>query len=394
MMIRVYRVLVYTLICFSFTTLTYQLWPSSFFINRIIGVLIIAELGCIIIKNFRRKDLIFTVCIMMSALVSLVLAKDILKSINDMIYWVVTSFLLWKICDDKISDKLYYELTKSRRFMILIIVVNNILILIGFFLPSCYTTVWEGQYYVGFAYSSHSLSCGICIVLSLTLTTLKDKTLKTYHSLYLIPGTLAIMQSGARTFIISLLVIWIIFYRDFLKLKFIKILLVPIGIIGATYLFMNSEMMNKMVYTYNNVYTSTNTVASFTSGRTEFWAIDLGAFLNFNIFNKLFGNGFDYVYYVNKTMYSLEIWAHNDLLDLLLSVGLFGTIIYIKIFMRLIAKIRSTIKAKLDQYLLIMYIVLITLLNGLFLYQHYLYSFIILFVLLTGTSQKKIEEKL
>jgi hypothetical protein len=116
----------------------------------------------------------------------------------------------------------------------------------------------------------------------------------------------------------------------------------------------------------------------FTSGRSVFWLIDLRAFYDFGFLNKLAGNGFDYIYYVNKTFYNMEIWAHNDIINLLLSVGLIGTSVYLFVIGRMIKNINVTVGKRFPSALLISYVVFPALINGFFMYQHYLYSFVIL----------------
>jgi O-antigen ligase len=142
-----------------------------------------------------------------------------------------------------------------------------------------------------------------------------------------------------------------------------------------------------MTTSATNQYSSLNPVEAFTNGRTAFWAIDLQAYLQGNLFYKIFGHGFDYIYYINQTRYGLRIWAHNDFINVLLCNGILGIITYFYSYICIFREAWKNLK-KLDAILLSLFLVIIALINGLFVYQHYLYSFIIIYVLATNFNSK------
>jgi len=154
-------------------------------------------------------------------------------------------------------------------------------------------------------------------------------------------------------------------------------------------MFLNSEMMNKFSFTIGNQYIANNFIGQFTNGRVNFWKIDINSFQNFGLIEKMFGKGFDFVYSTNKRLYGSEIWAHNDLIDCLLSVGIVGLYIYIYIIGIMLYNISKFIKSKINILLLSFYFIFPLLINGLFLYQHYLYSFVLLCVFLFMIENKK-----
>lgn len=381
MKISVYTILVRLIVLFSFTTLTYRLWPSFIPVNRILGFLIVIALLIIVLNNLRKKDLLVILSVFLSVILSYFFASEYSINITDSIYFFTTVLCLVLISNQNIVRNLQSALFDSYKFIFFFVLIETLLVTVGFFIPSSYTINWEGRYYVGFGMVQHSFASGVTLMLALTLYLLKMKGSKTLHFIYLLPGTIAILQSGARTFLISLVIIWALYYINILKKVTIKIAILPIITIVALYLYLNSSMVDKLSYLSGNEYISTNTMAQLTSGRTEFWMIDINAFLNFNLINKVFGNGFDYVYHVNQTEYGMKIWAHNDIINLLLSIGLFGVLIYIILLIKTFYKLKKNTVKFINWFLIVSYFLVVSLINGLFTYQHYLFSFIILVLL-------------
>ena len=101
------------------------------------------------------------------------------------------------------------------------------------------------------------------------------------------------------------------------------------------------------------------------------------------------GNGFDYVYYINKTRYGLQIWAHNDFVNVLLCNGIIGIWVYFYSYFCVFRESWRNMK-KLDAILLSLFLLIIALINGLFVYQHYLYSFVIMYLLASSFNNKEL----
>ena len=376
-MVNVYHLFVNIIVLFCCSTLTYRFWPP---INRVLAVFIVGLCIYFYCRKLTKKKCILALGLISIFAFSLVMTNDIKQNLNDYLYWLVTIILCVELSDDEFLITLSNCFSSANRIMKAILIIGNFVLLIGFFLPSCYSSAWEGHYYVGFAYSQHSICCGCCILLVIGLFYFRNEKLNFSKLPYFLPASLAILQSGARTFIISLLIIWLFIYMDLIHSKNLKLLLFPIVLVLASYFILNSSMMEKFLFASTNQYTSSNKWVSFSSGRFDFWTIDITAFLNSNIINKIFGNGFSYVYEVNKELYGLYIWAHNDLIDVLLSAGIIGTLIY---FLPIFEMLKSAWKIhmpKIEKIAIILYFVFPLLINGLFAYQHYLYSFLILLI--------------
>lgn len=227
------------------------------------------------------------------------------------------------------------------------------------------------------------------MVLILCVLTEEKKNIR--NIAYFIPGIIAILESGARIFLIPVIVILYVFYRYYIDSITVKTVCFPILIIAAIYIFINSGMLEKFAFVKDNTYISSNMLGQITSGRTEFWMIDLNAFQDYSLLNKLVGKGFDNVYRINKAGYGMAIWAHNDVINTLLSTGLLGCLLYLIAFIQHIYTIFKSHSTRIERALISSYIVIPMLLNGYCVYQHYLYSaiiFITLYLSIQDTRQR------
>lgn len=380
MKVNMHRVLAVAIILFCISSLTYAFWPP---INRVLALFIIAALVSCFLTNIRQKDVIIGLGLIGVLIFSVVMAEDMAQNLEDWLYWAVTCVFLAMLTRADFVKKLNASIKSQRVIVCLIIWTANIVLSIGFFIPSCYA----GGYYIGFSYSQHVLSCGCCILLALVLFYFKGRTASVKQLLSMLPATLAILSGGARTFIISIVVIWFLFFLDFVKNARTRLVAVPVFLVVAIVLFLDSGMMQKFLITTDNIYISENTLTAMSSGRLEFWNLDIMAFLDADMLKKLLGHGFDYVYRLNYLEYGLAIWAHNDIINLLICAGLLGTAIYISVFSSFLRCVFKKIDQKKRGIACVLYVMLPMLLNGLFLYQHYLYSVVILYLYLTEPDQ-------
>lgn len=190
-----------------------------------------------------------------------------------------------------------------------------------------------------------------------------------------------IFETGARTYIVPACIILYLYVKGNLKGKIKRIIIFSIAILAVTFIFMKSGMYEKFVWSSiaSNQNASSSLVSS-TGGRSAFWVIDIQEFLRINPISQLIGCGFDYVYQVNYKYYHMHIWAHNDFIDLLLSTGILGTFYYIRKWASFISQVKNTEKMLYIGY--IIYILFPMFFNGMFTYQHYFFSVLILTIIL------------
>lgn len=375
MKLNPYRLFSYLIILFSISTLTYRLWPP---INKILAIFIILSLLLIFKKKITKEKVVYSYVLGTVFLFGTVVTNNISLNSKDFLYWAITILLCIELTDVEFVEKIQICLLESKTIMRLALLVGNFLLMIGFFIPECYSGAWSGKYYLGFAYSQHSICCACCILLTIALFYFHSSSFSLQYLLCVGPASWAILESGARTFLISLVIIWAFIYLNAFKTRHIKMFVFPLIFLFASYVFINSGVMEKFVYTSGNTYTSSNKWVAISSGRLDFWLIDIKAYLAASPLYKLIGHGFSYVYELNQKEYGLYIWAHNDIIDVLLSCGILGLLAYIYIIVKMLRTIRKINIRKIERRMLIIFLIFPLLVNGLFGYQHYLYSFIIL----------------
>lgn len=381
--INIYVMFTFLLAFFSFSTLTYRFWPA---INIILGFFIFGILILIYFDSLKKKDIAILLPIILISVLSLRYMENISTNIGDALRWIITLMLLWKICDKDFSSKIFLSCKKISRVLNCISLINILIIAVGLFLDICYSHSWEGRYYICFAYSEHSFCCSALISFVLVLISAE----KNKRYLIKIPCFLilsfSIFQSGARTYIISIIILWLFVFKYYIQNKKLKYYLIPLFMVLFVFFIVNSNIMEKIIFTYNNQYISNDTSTSISSGRFDFWKIDLHAFSELNLFDQLFGTSFDYVYIVNLNNYGLEIWAHNDFINVLLCNGIFGLFIYVVVLMRTIFVMFKNKVKHFDAILVFMFYLIVAFINGLFGYQHYLYCYVLLYCFIDNYS--------
>lgn len=376
--INYYRMFPVLISLYTISCLLYQFIDPYFPLGNTLGFMIIIDFVFIFGQKNTKKDFYMVIATLIIALISLTLVNNYNKGFKDAIMWCTTILFVYKISDIKIVNRIYQEL-KSSKFIKTILIIDNILIIVTVLTNLGYTNQWGKTYYIGFSAGAHPMASTACLILCMTLPIIQEKKSIIFKMITLFPCILAILQSGARTYLISLMVIIFIFYIFNLEQLSIKYVLLPIAIILGVYLFMNTGMMAKFLNP--NTYAKTTGLTLATSGRNEFWLIDLNAYKELNLLKKFIGNGFDYPYYVNQTQFQsdMAIWAHNDFINNLLTVGLVGEIIYIVSLIKSYKTIRYN-TTKMIALSLFVYFFGVAFVNGLFGYQHYLYSYLMLFV--------------
>ena len=202
-----------------------------------------------------------------------------------------------------------------------------------------------------------------------------------YLGLLILIPAYALLETGARTFLIPLVIMCYLFISYEVPNKHTRVLICMSGICLAIIFFSSSGIATKFLYTANNNY-STDVISNITSGRSKFWIIDLSIFSSGNPIEWLIGQSFSRVYSVNLETTNMEIWAHNDIIHLLVGIGLVGTGIYLMLIFRVIKEMFFVTDSLLNKFLLALYIFFPMFFNGFFVYQHYFYSFLILFFII------------
>ena len=385
------KYLVYLILLFSLTTLCQSLFDRVS-INKLLGALIAVFSSIVFLIQLKRKVLFRFCILLMDACFSFLVSKNLSKDVNDWIFFFTTILVLMVMADS--NNRIYLKdyISRNLNLINLLVHIECLILVVLLITKTGYTYHWgEGGFFVGLCNSQHTLASLCCLILSMILMVcvLQNKYKQWYGVLMVVPS-LGILESGARVFLFPMAILLVLYIQYTIRKPVFRVLVYLLGILCGLAIILRSNMAEKFAFVTNNQY-ATNALSSFTSGRSEFWVVDLKYYSTGNLFQLLFGRSFSDVYAINLKEVRLEIWSHNDLIHLLNGAGLIGVIMYLLILKDVFREIRSAIHSNLQYLMLIVYVFLPMLLNGFFPYQHYLYSFFILFFILMIKKEKQNE---
>ncbi|MFI3325891.1 MAG: glycosyltransferase [Clostridia bacterium] len=216
-----------------------------------------------------------------------------------------------------------------------ILKIWTILTGISIFLPSSYYIKEAGSSYFG-SYSGTIFRLGPTAIFIMTLATISMVIYKRkFDIIYSIIPLYCVFMGSSRTYLLLGLCIFLVQWYCFLpnsKMFFMSI--IPFAMLGLILVF-SSSIGDKIIYTLNDSNYG-SFVFRITSGRSNFWGLLIKDWLNEPFLNKLFGSGIEFSYQ------SINIWAHNDFLEILVSFGILGLCEYLYVMFLVFKKYLKT----------------------------------------------------
>ena len=225
---------------------------------------------------------------------------------------------------------------EHKSYIDFVLVLWNVIVLVSFFIPSCYIYEGETLGFVSFAGTTFLLSSIAILVCAFLIFQFCIYRNKIYLLAMIIPS-LCILLGTTRTYLVVLICAWMITIYVSInnKKKFLPAIIV--GSIIFIAIVMVSPIKNKFLDTSSRTEElDMDPLEAFTSGRSVFWEYDLKHIFSNNILEISFGNGVNYLFYLNKIRFNNALWAHNDFIQILSDYGIFGLIIYFYMFKYLI----------------------------------------------------------
>lgn len=392
--ISYYRLFIYILLLDSFVSLTYSIYPSSLNIGKIVGALLIIILIAIYVKTLKKRDIFYLFFICIFDLLTLFRIGDFSIDIENIIFFTSTTMILWKFSELSVREKMKSEFNEisDKVYMITNIMLGVSIISILF--SSSWVVVNGQRVFTGFCDSGHKMAGNLCFLSSIYFLYFIDKNMKIRDLFYFAIIFAIILLTGSRTYLISYFIIMLLLYVKKLKKYSIIKLFMPFIILGGIYLFINSSIFARFFLMGQNQYISNNFWEATSSGRLIWWKIDLDAFSNFNIINKIFGKGFTYLYNLNWREYGLRISAHNDFLTLIISTGWFGLLGYLIILKSWFFKKYNNKRKLINIVFTILIFIINAMISGVYGAQQYMFcNLIISLVLLEDNSNDEKEKK-
>ena len=243
------------------------------------------------------------------------------------------------------NDNVFFNFLKNHKFYIdMILYLWNFVVAISFFIPSCYTYEGEDRGFVSFAGTTFLLSPIAIYVFILLVFQYTFYKKNRYLCLMIIPS-LCVLMGTSRTYLIVLICAWMIFLYTRISNKRIFKYVVVLFAILALGIILVSPIKNKFTTAAGRVGTANlSFIEAFTSGRSSFWAYDMYMIIHNKINLLIFGNGVNYLFYLNKPVFHVALWAHNDYIQILSDYGIIGIMIYIGLIVAMIKKSAKYIK--------------------------------------------------
>lgn len=336
-------------------------------IPQIIGGLLIIICIIIIINRLTIKSFVSLFFVFIITFTTILNSNNLILNVKDSIYYITFVLFSFIVVDREFIINFKQLLESKMKYLKLNIILGNLILIIALFSKNAYFYEWGdgATYFSGFTYMPHVVAA-LCILLILFVLFYKYYEEKEFiYYIYIIIPVYCILKTGARAYIVPLLLIlFSILVKEIgtLKSSILCIIFSP-GLIIA---FINTSMFKKfeMLLNFNANF---SLLHKLTSGRSEMWSGLLYHYnYKYNFFEKLIGRSFDNIYEINYIYSGMNVWAHNDVINLLLTTGIIGVIIYVQSFynfykMSRLVKVNIVIKIS---YLISF--VFLALMNGLY----------------------------
>ena len=364
---------------YSVTTLLQGLF-GSVPVNKILGFVLVALLVYEWISS-RRSHLSYLglLCFMLLSLHSVLVMADYSRELTDLVYLASAMLMISLVCSSAFRTSIYAALLQYRPFISAVVICSSLL-LIGLLVTGTgYVVAWgEEPYFKGLCNTEHTLA-SICTLLLVFLVFLvQTNGFKVVYSACALVVLFALLETGARTFLIPALICSLLLIDNLVTHKWTKIALVILLFVLGGSVFLNSGMANKFEFASGNIYAD-SLLSAITNGRNEIWLTDTFAWSNFGPIGVVFGNSFSSIYELNHHAFDLSIWAHNDLVMVLYGFGLLGLCLYLVCLYTLFRSMNASLNG-IAVLLLMFFLLFPMLLNGFFPYQHLVYAFVLLYV--------------
>ena len=375
-----YKTLIILIILFIPVNLLKNLFPIP--MTLINGGMILLVLLYLNVRHLNTKTALILMLTVIIFLLGLLVTDNVTRHFRYFINWISLILVLAILSYRKNIDGLYKAYDNNKRLFKRMIIICWVIVGTLLMIPSCYSGGWwhlSGGF-VAFTVS-HAVAAAVCTLGIFSLLLWYDAKHILMPFIMLLAAAYIILQTGARTYVLSIGFVFLYYLYVMIKKQYIKWGAFAVVLIACIFIIPNSSFAekNEIVRSYQTI-NGVSLINALTSGRTAIWTADIKYFFSNGIFLFLFGNGFATSYAVNRIYYyGMDIFSHNLFIETLLSAGIVGglTLLY------LIGKgIKSSCINRKDKLLVLGYVVGIGFINGMIDSQIYCYSILIICLIL------------
>ncbi len=341
-------------------TLLTGLSSSTSIINRFLVVAYCCVVLYLLLKKIKLAMAIFLLLLVSLVFVDLVVTGRSLLHLNDIFY-----LPLW--CINLVFYSEYYHeirqlVFKKHKIFGFFAFVWIALVLFSLLLPKSFIMSNNIKSFVSFTGSAHRFAQTALLAITCLIVEFLATKKKVFFILLSAP-LIFIFYCGARTYLIVALFLVLYSFLCILPNKMAKVFFLLAGLILVIYagFYTTAKRMGTESYAWQIA--KYGTLHFLTSGRSDFWEIDLYHFFLSPPFFIVVGRGYNFVYDVNATYYNSAIWAHNDYINVLVSNGFAGIVLY---FLPFFSLLKIMIKNKKRAFLATSFLLVIIVFNASF----------------------------
>ena len=203
-----YKLLVLSLLVYLWGSELYNFFPFS--PNIVSGVLVVCALALVYLKNLTHSRALMIVACGLMMLYTVAKAEDMAENFNAALRIVTLLMTFWLIADREALVDLSVAVESIHRAVFVTVLVLSALTLLELMLPSCYVSGlekggWgEGSFFVGFTRWPHTAASNTVFLFSLNLAYLLNCDFRPAELVLVAIPTLAVLQSGARVYLVPL----------------------------------------------------------------------------------------------------------------------------------------------------------------------------------------------
>lgn len=366
------------MILYTFAALVQELLPFS--LNRVLGAAIVVVLGYDFLTRFSAKRALTVCAVGLLFVVNVgILTTDRSEELEFYIYWVAALLILCYVGSDGVISDIRGVVTRHGSAVGVCVMASALLVVTLLVTHTGYESQWGGGlYFSGFCNTEHTMASVCCLVMSLAYLCERTGGLRSWV-VFPILGVMswAVMQTGARTFLVPVAVIWILFVRESVSRRWLRLLIYAVLVAIVVYAFAFTGMASKFDYLADISVNTDSFISAMTSGRNEYWMTDLSAWAGRGPFVWVLGGSAAAVYDINWATFHMRIWSHDDFVMLICSVGIVGLLLYIAALKSFFNSVERRV-GQLAFLLTLLFVLFPAFINGFYLSQHLVYASVFL----------------
>ena len=313
----------------------------GFSMNRVIGIAVVFTLIVDFVFHLTGPRVVAACLVCTVAAIGMgMLTTNLSEEIEFWVYWGCTLLLLSYISRPRALGQLYGACVRCRKLLAAITLIGSLLIFGLIVTHTGYVGGWGGSYFAGLCNTKHTMASVCCLVLAAALLCWRMGVIPRW--LLFASGavvTFALLQTGARTYLVPALVIWLFMVNRTIEQRWIRVAVIAALSIVALVAFASSGMAEK--FEYLDGLDDASGSSSFSSGRVDYWSTDLAAFAESGLFSQLIGNSASFVYDLNQRTFFMRIWSHDDFVMVLCAAGVVGLCTYLATLCLFFSRVRE-----------------------------------------------------